>query len=279
MGSGPAGLTAAWQLARKGYQVKIFEKRSQPGGFLRHAIPVYRLPHDVVDADIAQPHRARRGDRSATRRSPTSRPSRPQGYDAVIVATGTQVASRWTSRARTPTASVNGLDFLADVGQRQGPRPDRQAGRRRRRRQRRDGRRAGGRCASARPRRKSSTAAAATRCRRTTSRPTTPRPRAPVSSSWSAPLEVLGDRRQGRPGSGCRRCGSATPDASGRRSPEPIPGSEYVRRVRRRHLHDRDEPGRRALREASRYGRSERIKVDPRDAADARSRTCSPPAT
>ena len=53
VGSGPAGLTAAWQLARKGYAVKIFEKRSAPGGYLRHAIPVYRLPHEVVDADIA----------------------------------------------------------------------------------------------------------------------------------------------------------------------------------------------------------------------------------
>ena len=44
VGSGPAGLTAAWQLARKGYGVKIFEAAPRPGGMLRLGIPAYRLP-------------------------------------------------------------------------------------------------------------------------------------------------------------------------------------------------------------------------------------------
>ena len=52
VGSGPAGLTAAWQLARKGYGVKIFETAAQPGGMLRLGIPAYRLPNDVIDDDI-----------------------------------------------------------------------------------------------------------------------------------------------------------------------------------------------------------------------------------
>ena len=52
VGSGPAGLTAAWQLARQGYKVKIFEAAAKPGGFLRLAIPAYRLPPEVVDQDI-----------------------------------------------------------------------------------------------------------------------------------------------------------------------------------------------------------------------------------
>ncbi len=53
IGSGPAGLTAAWHLARKGYEVKIFEAASQPGGMLRLALPPYRLPNEVVDEDVA----------------------------------------------------------------------------------------------------------------------------------------------------------------------------------------------------------------------------------
>ena len=53
VGSGPAGLTAAWQLARKGYGVKIFEAAPKAGGFLRLAIPAYRLPSEVVERDIA----------------------------------------------------------------------------------------------------------------------------------------------------------------------------------------------------------------------------------
>jgi heterodisulfide reductase subunit A-like polyferredoxin len=53
VGSGPAGLTAAYHLARSGYQVTIFEAEKEPGGMLRLAIPSYRLPREVVDRDIA----------------------------------------------------------------------------------------------------------------------------------------------------------------------------------------------------------------------------------
>jgi NADPH-dependent glutamate synthase beta subunit-like oxidoreductase/ferredoxin len=52
IGSGPAGLSFAYQMARRGYPVTIYEKRAQPGGMLRHAIPDYRLPSDVVEAEI-----------------------------------------------------------------------------------------------------------------------------------------------------------------------------------------------------------------------------------
>ena len=53
VGSGPAGLTAAWHLARKGYEVTIFEAAPLPGGMLRLALPPYRLPGEVVDQDVA----------------------------------------------------------------------------------------------------------------------------------------------------------------------------------------------------------------------------------
>lgn len=52
VGSGPAGLSAAYHLARKGYSVTIFEAAEQAGGMLRYGIPAYRLPKDVVDRDI-----------------------------------------------------------------------------------------------------------------------------------------------------------------------------------------------------------------------------------
>lgn len=52
IGSGPAGLAAAYHLAKRGYPVTIFEGDNEPGGMLRNAIPGYRLPHEVVDRDI-----------------------------------------------------------------------------------------------------------------------------------------------------------------------------------------------------------------------------------
>ncbi len=52
IGSGPAGLSCAYQLARRGYAVKIFEAFPKPGGMLRYGIPSYRLPHRVLDAEI-----------------------------------------------------------------------------------------------------------------------------------------------------------------------------------------------------------------------------------
>ncbi len=120
VGSGPAGLTAAWQLARKGYAVKILEKRSAPGGFLRHAIPVYRLPHEVVEADIA--NLTSLGVEIECDANVTDLASlKDEGYDAVIVATGTQVATRMEVPGEDAEGSVNGLDFLNEVANDRGP--------------------------------------------------------------------------------------------------------------------------------------------------------------
>ena len=54
IGGGPAGLSAAYFLARKGYGVTIFEKEREAGGMLLTAIPAFRLPKDVVRKDIEE---------------------------------------------------------------------------------------------------------------------------------------------------------------------------------------------------------------------------------
>lgn len=56
VGAGPAGLTCAYHLARLGYAVTIYEARERPGGMLAYAIPVYRLPREVVAAEVAGLH-------------------------------------------------------------------------------------------------------------------------------------------------------------------------------------------------------------------------------
>jgi heterodisulfide reductase subunit A-like polyferredoxin len=52
IGSGPSGLTAAYHLAKVGHRVTIFEAEPQAGGMLRHGIPAYRVPREVLDRDI-----------------------------------------------------------------------------------------------------------------------------------------------------------------------------------------------------------------------------------
>ena len=52
IGSGPAGLGCAFNLAKLGYSVTIFEAFSKPGGMLRYGIPAYRLPRDILDTEI-----------------------------------------------------------------------------------------------------------------------------------------------------------------------------------------------------------------------------------
>ncbi len=56
VGSGPAGLAAAQQLARQGHSVTVFERDGQPGGLLRYGIPAWRLEKDLIDRRLTQLH-------------------------------------------------------------------------------------------------------------------------------------------------------------------------------------------------------------------------------
>ena len=105
VGSGPAGLTAAWQLARKGYDVKIFEAAPKAGGMLSLAIPAYRLPNEVVDDDVANVTAI--GVEIATgARVDDVEQLRRDGYDAVLLATGTHKSVS----LRVPGEDLDGID-------------------------------------------------------------------------------------------------------------------------------------------------------------------------
>ncbi|MBF0551754.1 MAG: FAD-dependent oxidoreductase [Deltaproteobacteria bacterium] len=52
IGAGPSGLSAARELARRGYHVTVFEELPEPGGMLRYGIPAYRLPREIVKSEI-----------------------------------------------------------------------------------------------------------------------------------------------------------------------------------------------------------------------------------
>jgi heterodisulfide reductase subunit A len=87
VGSGPAGLSAAFYLARRGHQVTIFEAEEEAGGMLRTAIPAYRLPEEVVDRDIKNVTAL--GVEIKTGQKITSLLElKRQGFSAILIATG-----------------------------------------------------------------------------------------------------------------------------------------------------------------------------------------------
>jgi heterodisulfide reductase subunit A-like polyferredoxin len=111
VGSGPAGLTAAWQLARLGYRVRIIEAQDRAGGFLRHALPAYRLPDEVLDQDLA--NLTAIGVQIVTgRRVEDLQALKDEGYDAVLVATGASRETRLGIPGDDATGVLPGLQLL-----------------------------------------------------------------------------------------------------------------------------------------------------------------------
>ena len=119
IGSGPAGLTVAGDLARQGFNVTIFEGQDEPGGVLMYGIPEYRLPKKVVRAEIQKIEalgvnfecNVLVGENSVNVDSLFH-----QGYDAIFMGTGTSVPQNMDS---TPGAKLRGVSqstyFLHNV--------------------------------------------------------------------------------------------------------------------------------------------------------------------
>jgi len=118
VGSGPAGLTAAYHLAKKGYTATIFEAAPEAGGMLRYAIPAYRLPKDVVDRDIknitALGVEIKMGTRVESVQS-----LRDSGFDSVFLALGTGDAWKMKVAGEELDGVLDCMEFLrkANSGQ------------------------------------------------------------------------------------------------------------------------------------------------------------------
>ncbi|MBD3197744.1 MAG: NAD(P)-binding protein, partial [Candidatus Lokiarchaeota archaeon] len=90
IGSGPAGLTAAYYLAKMGYSPTIFEKSDQIGGMLRFGVPQFRLPNYVLDHDIEMIRKEGVEIKTNTPLGPdlTIEDLKNQDYEAIFIATG-----------------------------------------------------------------------------------------------------------------------------------------------------------------------------------------------
>ncbi len=118
IGSGPAGLTAARELAKKGYRPTIFEALSKPGGMLAWGIPDYRLPpellqneiqQDVLDFGVELKLNSRFG------RDITLDTLRNDDFKAIILAVGAQTSSNLRAEGEDLEGVVDCIAFLRDV--------------------------------------------------------------------------------------------------------------------------------------------------------------------
>lgn len=116
VGGGPAGLTAAYDLVAKGYQVTIFEALPSAGGWLKYGIPGYRLPAEIVqreiDALLAYGIEVRTNTKVGADISLTEL---KQQYDAILVAVGVQKSRDLPLEGAGLPAVLPGVDFLRDI--------------------------------------------------------------------------------------------------------------------------------------------------------------------
>jgi heterodisulfide reductase subunit A2 len=109
VGSGPAGLSAAFFLGRSGYDVTVFEAETEPGGMMRWGIPTYRLPKAVLDRDLLNVTAL--GVRIVTGHRVASLEELGR-FDAVFLALGTWAHRRLGVPGESLTGVIPALDFL-----------------------------------------------------------------------------------------------------------------------------------------------------------------------
>lgn len=117
IGAGPSGLTAAWALAKKGYKAVVFEALPLPGGMLRVGIPEYRLPREVLDAEINLIKKIGVEIRTNTSigKDLTIDDLVKDGFKAFFIATGAHKGLKLGTENEDATGVIQALDLLRDV--------------------------------------------------------------------------------------------------------------------------------------------------------------------
>jgi NADPH-dependent glutamate synthase beta subunit-like oxidoreductase len=121
IGAGPAGLSCAYHLARRGHDVEVRDGGDLPGGMMRYGIPEYRLPRDILDAEI---QRLRDLGVTFVQNSWVKDLLKEQAegnFHAVFVAIGAGLSRRVEIPSMDASRMVDAVTFLKDVAE--GERP------------------------------------------------------------------------------------------------------------------------------------------------------------
>ena len=120
VGAGPAGLSAAYHLRRFGHDVTVRDATHLPGGMMRYGIPKYRLPREILDAEIKRV--ADMGVKfEMDTRIADVRAAMAEGFDAVFLAVGAQIGKRAYIPAGEAARILDAISVLHDVEDGQAP--------------------------------------------------------------------------------------------------------------------------------------------------------------
>jgi len=120
IGSGPAGLTAAWFLGLAGVKVVVFDKNELAGGMLVYGIPAYRLPKDLVEknvrmiADIGVEFR-----QGVSVGTDLTLEHLRADFDAVLICNGAWISTRIGCKGDDANGVIGGIDFLYRLARRE----------------------------------------------------------------------------------------------------------------------------------------------------------------
>lgn len=112
IGAGPSGLSCAYYLARKGYQVDVFEAEDRPGGVMAYGIPDYRLPAGIINLEIENIKRTGVKIHCNHKIDSKEYAKIKKEYDAVMISIGAQKVVKLGIPGEELKGVYHGLDFL-----------------------------------------------------------------------------------------------------------------------------------------------------------------------
>ncbi|MBT8060978.1 MAG: NAD(P)-binding protein [Gammaproteobacteria bacterium] len=115
VGAGPSGLSAAWHLALRGHEGEIREAGPMAGGMMRFGIPAYRMPRDILDAEVDRIRRIGVTITLDCKVEDVMAAKEEGGFDAVFMAIGAHIGKHVDIPARDSGRILDAVSYLASV--------------------------------------------------------------------------------------------------------------------------------------------------------------------